>query len=532
MRIDEVWRNCSVAFAIILLSVLLLAQSAWAGYTQYTCKNGQSVRSADACKNRGGVVSQRYIALCGDGVLDVGEQCDEGSNNSDSRRNACRTDCRRAYCGDGTIDSGEQCDDGSYNSDSAANQCRRNCRLPVCGDGVVDDDRHRGTNTAFNEMCDDGNKTNSDGCMDNCRTCLQLNETGNIDIISDTALCPAQYLMDDYGDYGAIIIKATGVTLDCQGAILVGEGRGVGILNFRSNDVTIKDCTVRGYDVGLRLQDARNVNLVGNQICDNRQRDVDLVDTDAADVQGYTPPMAPTAKCATAEIQQRARNLAKIAVAVPADTGKGAVPERPELGAKKARPKKPKKIHLSSGTKSVKPMNKVAVQPKPSVSKSNTRFLVRQAKQARWSNGAGKVVFGSDRLPQQGLVRVIPRGHLANGQQVANMLLTQPAFKEGGYIQGAFPVVQLGSKPRFKAMVALLKVSDPADTLQCEVMVREGKEVRVAKSRRIRGTHQVVLEADLSRWSGKKVELILKARHLKGQRPLPAVWINPTVVVR
>src|SRR5262245_52082615 len=50
---------------------------------------------------------------CGDGVLDEGEECDQGSANSDTTRDACRTNCRKASCGDHVQDSGEACDDGN-----------------------------------------------------------------------------------------------------------------------------------------------------------------------------------------------------------------------------------------------------------------------------------------------------------------------------------------------------------------------------------------------------------------------------------
>ncbi len=49
-------------------------------------------------------------AVCGDGVIDPGEVCDDGAANSDSNPGACRTDCREAYCGDQVVDPGEDCE--------------------------------------------------------------------------------------------------------------------------------------------------------------------------------------------------------------------------------------------------------------------------------------------------------------------------------------------------------------------------------------------------------------------------------------
>lgn len=63
--------------------------------------------------------------LCGDGVLDPLEGCDDGASNSDSAPDACRTDCTRPRCGDGVVDSAEACDDGDVISgDGCSEFCR------------------------------------------------------------------------------------------------------------------------------------------------------------------------------------------------------------------------------------------------------------------------------------------------------------------------------------------------------------------------------------------------------------------------
>ena len=91
--------------------------------------------------------------VCGDGTLDTGEECDEGTANSDTLPDACRTSCRQAYCGDFVVDTGEQCDSGSQNGQSPS-VCRSDCTLNACGDGYV----------GGAEVCDDGNTESGDGC--------------------------------------------------------------------------------------------------------------------------------------------------------------------------------------------------------------------------------------------------------------------------------------------------------------------------------------------------------------------------------
>jgi cysteine-rich repeat protein len=60
---------------------------------------------------------------CGDGVTQRGEECDEGTENSDAADAACRTTCQLADCGDGIQDSDEVCDDGEF----AGARCRVGC---------------------------------------------------------------------------------------------------------------------------------------------------------------------------------------------------------------------------------------------------------------------------------------------------------------------------------------------------------------------------------------------------------------------
>ncbi|MCA9715399.1 MAG: DUF4215 domain-containing protein, partial [Myxococcales bacterium] len=69
-------------------------------------------------------------------------------------------------CGDGFVELGEECDDGEGNSDDAPNACRVDCTLPACGDGVLDDET---------EECDDGGTVASDGCDASCQ--LEGDET-------------------------------------------------------------------------------------------------------------------------------------------------------------------------------------------------------------------------------------------------------------------------------------------------------------------------------------------------------------------
>ncbi|MDC0675873.1 DUF4215 domain-containing protein [Nannocystis radixulma] len=98
------------------------------------------------------------MAVCGDGIVEGDEQCDDGNEvDGDSCKNNCTPG---ELCGNGMLDPGEECDDGNK---VALDDCENNCTetevSPSCGDGVVDGD----------DECDDGNTDNTDACTNACK---------------------------------------------------------------------------------------------------------------------------------------------------------------------------------------------------------------------------------------------------------------------------------------------------------------------------------------------------------------------------
>lgn len=102
--------------------------------------------------------------LCGNGVLNEGEACDDGieSNTLDG---GCLPDCTLATCGDGFVNAGvEDCDMGTENGFDYGQCNKLTCKWgPRCGDGQVD---------APDEVCDPGDpngQADGVGCDVDCR---------------------------------------------------------------------------------------------------------------------------------------------------------------------------------------------------------------------------------------------------------------------------------------------------------------------------------------------------------------------------
>lgn len=131
--------------------------------------------------------------VCGDGVVDAGEDCDDGNA---SETDACLSTCVPAKCGDGHVHADEEaCDDGNLSDTDA---CTTACKPAVCGDTLV----HAGV-----EACDDGNFNDADGCTSKCAlaTCgdgsVQQGEVCDLGPAnSDTGACTTKCMAAKCGD--------------------------------------------------------------------------------------------------------------------------------------------------------------------------------------------------------------------------------------------------------------------------------------------------------------------------------------------
>jgi fibro-slime domain-containing protein len=155
------------------------------------CTGLCTIEAGYSCPDTGGACTK--IWLCGNGIVDPGEACDD---NNQTGGDGCSADCSTVephytcpksptnvggpcvkapenVCGNGVLGLGEECDDGNKNSlDGCSATCQTEpgytcpepgkiCKLiEFCGDGKL--------SLVLNEACDDGNKLGGDGCSPTC----------------------------------------------------------------------------------------------------------------------------------------------------------------------------------------------------------------------------------------------------------------------------------------------------------------------------------------------------------------------------
>jgi len=115
----------------------------------------------------------------------------------------------------------------------------------ICGDG----------------LCSEGE--NHLNCPEDCEEILCVVPYDDMMIDSDTKLCHGNYTINDQGSAGVIIINTDNVELDCNGAILNGDGTGVGIMfNNGISHAKLHNCIVLNYHEGILLQENANKNKI------------------------------------------------------------------------------------------------------------------------------------------------------------------------------------------------------------------------------------------------------------------------------
>ncbi|MGH7896302.1 MAG: DUF4215 domain-containing protein [Candidatus Binatia bacterium] len=124
--------------------------------------------------NRVDLICVPNPSVCGNGVVEIAEQCDDGNIDA---CDGCTPTCRRELCGNGIAECGEECDDGPGNG-SPQSQCTTSCaekvpplRIPGGGSPLLDCLVEYALNTTSPTLDRSGLPAKKQGCVDNDPAC-------------------------------------------------------------------------------------------------------------------------------------------------------------------------------------------------------------------------------------------------------------------------------------------------------------------------------------------------------------------------
>jgi cysteine-rich repeat protein len=113
--------------------------------------------------------------VCGDGIVQPGEACDDGNLVAGD---GCDATCQQEVCGNGVLQAGEACDDGNlYDWDGCSSTCGPTCS-DVDGDHVCDEDDNCPTDANPSQLDANGNGV-GDACESTCVT-IRRGTFGNV----------------------------------------------------------------------------------------------------------------------------------------------------------------------------------------------------------------------------------------------------------------------------------------------------------------------------------------------------------------
>ncbi len=148
-----------------------------------SCDDG-NLLDGDGCS---ALCAIELAPVCGDGLVEGSESCDDGNLlDGDGCSALCAIELA-PVCGDGLVEGSESCDDGNLLDGDG---CSALCAIelaPVCGDGLVEG----------SESCDDGNLLDGDGCSALCA--IELAPVCGDGLVEGSESCDDGNLLDGDG---------------------------------------------------------------------------------------------------------------------------------------------------------------------------------------------------------------------------------------------------------------------------------------------------------------------------------------------
>ncbi|MEM7814974.1 MAG: right-handed parallel beta-helix repeat-containing protein, partial [Candidatus Aenigmatarchaeota archaeon] len=96
-----------------------------------------------------------------------------------------------------------------------------------------------------------------------------------------------EVLNDVIASGACFVIDSDDVTLDCNGYSIIGNGSGVGVIAFEATNITVKDCHISNFTIGVAF-DTVSLSLISNVIIDRVASGVDFINVSGTSVRGVS----------------------------------------------------------------------------------------------------------------------------------------------------------------------------------------------------------------------------------------------------
>jgi hypothetical protein len=153
-------------------------------------------------------------------------------------------------------------------------------------------------------------------------------------------------------------------------------------------------------------------------------------------------------------------------------------------------------------------------------------FFTNAAK-AEWRGSAGTLSFPGSPNDRKGFVRCIENGRINPNNAARRLLQTHPTWQDAGRIGGLYPEMTLDDNVHLRATGAFLKGAKNSDGATFIVRVLDGGRYHTVLRKKVSPQTYVPLDADLSRWSGKKVRIFLGVAAGRNSSQDWTVWVKP-----